>query len=59
MSITKMLLPQKLGETVLDCLDFAFKANPDKTLTPKELKEHCKTLASEIFTKNTHHQGKI
>lgn len=55
----KVLLPQKLGKKVLDYLDFAFKANPDKTLTPKELKEHCKTLASEIFTKNTHHQGKI
>lgn len=47
----KMLLPLKLSDNIINYLESAFKANPDKTLTPKEYKSRCEAFAYEIFAK--------
>lgn len=48
----EMLLPQKLSKRLVDYLEFTFKANPDKSLTPKEYKGRVETLAYEVFAKS-------
>ena len=47
------ILPKNLANRACECLENAFKANPDGTLTPREVeilrKEHYERLCREVF----------
>lgn len=49
LSVIKAILPKRFGVRLAECLDLAFGANPNHTLTPREAKMRYENLIKEVF----------